>query len=69
MRLPKDNGDWHDGHLAIAVAERDNAFARYESRVDFTHPETSAEFYAELLRKEQIVENILNVIGRPTRGI
>jgi hypothetical protein len=63
MRLPKDNGDWHNGHLEVAIRERDNAFKRYEAKVDFNNRAASAKLFAVYLKKDEVVENIMMSLG------
>lgn len=62
MNLPKDQNDWHEGHLATAVKEMDNALARYERRYDAEHPEQTDHLFMDYMHKEERVVNVRIVV-------
>lgn len=68
MNLPKDTNNWTEAHLERATIECDNAFARYEARVDRDVADpVSNKLYADYQRKAARVDDLLRVVKGATR--
>ena len=62
MAYPKDPQNWTERHLEAALQARALAFERYERRVDLDNREATDKLYAEYLRRDTLVSDMLRIV-------